>query len=340
MSGKKFIERMTGYKATNKDIQCLNFQFTPGEWHEHEGEIALCGAGFHFCDHPSGPWAYCSDHETRIWKVEAEQILDLPTKPGADHKRVCKRIRLVEELRIVGNRNTGNGNTGNGNTGNRNTGNRNTGDCNTGDRNTGYGNTGDCNTGDRNTGYCNTGDRNTGYGNTGNRNTGNRNTGDGNTGYGNTGNRNTGYGNTGDGNTGNRNTGYGNTGDGNTGYGNTGDGNTGYGNTGNRNTGDGNTGYGNTGYGNTGDGNTGNGNATNCSSGFFCTSAPKVLSFDEPTEFTSEEYCDKFPQYLGLCKALALDAEIDFERFKELPNITPEKIKALHEQHKKGREAA
>jgi hypothetical protein len=215
MSGKKFIERMTGYKATNKDIQCLNFQFTPGEWHEHEGEIALCGAGFHFCDHPSGPWAYCSDHETRIWKVEAEQILDLPTKPGADHKRVCKRIRLVEELRIVGNRNTGYGNTGDGNTGNRNTG-----------------------------------------------------------------------------------------------------------------------------YGNTGDGNTGNGNATNCSSGFFCTSAPKVLSFDEPTEFTSEEYCDKFPQYLGLCKALALDAEIDFERFKELPNITPEKIKALHEQHKKGREAA
>jgi hypothetical protein len=250
MSGKKFIERMTGYKATNKDIQCLNFQFTPGEWHEHEGEIALCGAGFHFCDHPSGPWAYYSDPETRIWKVEAEQILDLPTKPGADHKRVCKRIRLVEELRIVGYGNTGDCNTGYGNTGYGNTGNGNTGDRNTGNGNTGYGNTGDCNTGDCNTGDCNTG-------------------------------------------------------------------------------------YGNTGY-----GNTGNGNATNCSSGFFCTSAPKVLSFDEPTEFTSEEYRDKFPQYLDLCKALALDAEIDFERFKELPNITPEKIKALHEQHKKEREAA
>jgi hypothetical protein len=41
-----------------------------------------------------------------------------------------------------------------------------------------------------------------------------------------------------------------------------------------------------------------------------------------------------------LCEALAVDAEIDFERYKRLPNITPEKLKALHEKHRKEREAA
>jgi hypothetical protein len=261
MSERKFIERLTGYKATDKNLRCLDFQFVPGEWHVIEGDIELCARGFHFCDHPSGPWAYYDDPETRIWKVEAEQVLDLPTQPGADHKRVCKRIRLVEELRIVGNYNTGDRNTGYRNTGNYNTGDRNTGYRNTGYRNTGNYNTGDRNTGDYNTGSCNTGDYNTGYRNTGYRNTGNYNTGD---------------------------------------------------------------------Y------NTGDGNATNHSSGFFCTEEPRVLSFDLPTNLTRDQYTADFPEYWDLREALAGDAEIEFERFKRLPNITPEKLHALHEKHKNG----
>ncbi len=120
---------ITGYKATDKDIKCRGYQFTPGEWHECEGDLELCGNGFHFCEQPSGPWAYYSDPTTRIWKVEAEGVLDAPTEPGATAKKVARRIRLVEEVVIGGDCNTGNRNTGNRNTGNRNTGNRNTGNC-------------------------------------------------------------------------------------------------------------------------------------------------------------------------------------------------------------------
>jgi hypothetical protein len=143
-------------------------------------------------------WAYYTSGRTRVFKVEAEEVLDTPFAPGADYKRVARRIRLIEEVQITGNENTGYQNTGNGNTGNENTGYQNTGNGNTGNGNTGY----------RNTGNGNTGNRNTGNGNTGNRNTGNRNTGNGNTGYGNTGNGNTGYGNTGNGNTTDRATGF------------------------------------------------------------------------------------------------------------------------------------
>jgi hypothetical protein len=193
-----YIEKMTGYKATDANMQCRGYQFEIGKWFEcAEGEIIKCGSnGFHFCPQPSGPWAYYSEPGTRLWKVEAEQVLETPDEPGADSKKVCRRIRFIEEIIPNGDRNTGDGNTGYGNTGYRNTGYRNTGNGNTGN-----GNTGDGNTGNRNTGDGNTGDRNTGDGNTGDRNTGDGNTGDGNTGDGNTGNRNTGNRNTGDGNT-------------------------------------------------------------------------------------------------------------------------------------------
>ena len=132
MSEQKLIERMTGYKATNKDIQCCpegkTFQFIVGEWYEYEGELKACKSGFHFCEYPSGPWAYYQTEGTRIWKIEAERVLDVPKEPGSDFKRVCHRIRLVSEITPGGNQNTGNRNTGNQNTGSGNVGDFHTGD--------------------------------------------------------------------------------------------------------------------------------------------------------------------------------------------------------------------
>jgi Pentapeptide repeats (8 copies) len=193
---------ITGYKATDKNMKCHGHQFELGKWYSCEGELELCKNGFHFCEYPSGPWAYYNDIGTRIFKCEAKDVL-MSAEPGADLKHVARSIRLVEELGIGGDlntgywntgyRNTGDRNTGNRNTGNRNTGDWNTGDLNTGDWNTGNLNTGNRNTGDWNTGAWNTGDLNTGNLNTGNRNTGNRNTGDRNTGDGNVGDFHTGY---------------------------------------------------------------------------------------------------------------------------------------------------
>ena len=182
----KLIEKMKGYKATDKEMKCRGFQFELDKWHEHSGDIELCNSGFHFCVYPSGVYCYY-DLGCRVFEIEAELVLETPDEAGADLKKVCKRIRFVKEIFADGNSNTGYGNTGYGNTGNRNTGDSNTGNSNTGDRNTGYGNTGNRNTGYSNTGYSNTGNSNTGYSNTGYSNTGDRNTGYRNTGYSNTG---------------------------------------------------------------------------------------------------------------------------------------------------------
>ena len=270
----KLIKTMTGYKATNKNMTCRDFKFELGKWYEVEGDLVECKNGFHFCEQLAGVFAYYSGKDARVFKIEAQDVLDTPKATGTDYKRVCQRIRLVEEVKF--------------NDKNKNTGNSNTGYWNTGNSNTGYWNTGNWNTGNSNTGNSNTGNSNTGYWNTGNSNTGDWNTGDGNTGNWNTGGRNTGNWNTG-----------------------------------NRNTGDGNT----------GNRNTGDGNATNNSSGMFCVIEPKVTSFDELTEYTRDEFIYKFPEYTSLCDLLHKPEPIELEEFKNIPNITPKKLKALHKKH-------
>ena len=210
MSEQKLIKHMTGYKATDANMRCHGFQFVLGEWAEASGDLLLCKNGFHFCEQPSGPRCYYNSKDARVFKVEAEGVLESKIQAGADYKRVCRRIRLVEEVFIAGKGNTGYGNTGDGNAGNFNAGNHNAGNYNAGNLNAGYDNAGDCNAGDRNVGDFNAGNENAG-----NRNAGDENAGDRNAGSYNTGDHNTGDENVGDHNAGNENAGDRNVGDGN-----------------------------------------------------------------------------------------------------------------------------
>jgi hypothetical protein len=177
-----------GWKIFDSNFKCRDYQFKENTSFEMEGEIKICGRGFHFCTKASHVFSYY-DFDPKNIVCEVEAYGDVQThhedsKCCTNKLRVGKRLTWEEVLAVA-------------NEGLYNTGHSNTGYWNTGDSNTGYWNTGDRNTGDSNTGYWNTGDRNTGY-----RNTGDRNTGDRNTGYWNTGDRNTGYSNTGDRNTG------------------------------------------------------------------------------------------------------------------------------------------
>mgnify|MGYP002765322648 CR=1 FL=1 len=186
-----------GYKVFNPDWTCRGFQYKVGETFVHNGNIEMCGSGFHFCRKASDCFDYYDfNSNNKVAEVEAIGLVETQgNKSVTDKIKIVREIEWQELLTIVneGNDCTGLCNTGDRNTGNWNTGNWNTGNCNTGDRNTGDCNTGDCNTGNWNTGNWNTGNRNTGNCNTGNRNTGNRNTGDRNTGDWNSTNFSTGF---------------------------------------------------------------------------------------------------------------------------------------------------
>ena len=242
-----------GFKVFNSDWTCRGFQYKVGETFIHNGNIEMCGAGFHFCRKASDCFNYYNfNSQNKVAEVEALGLVETQEdKSVTDKIKIIREIEWSELLTIVndgknctGLKNTGDRNTGNRNTGNWNTGNRNTGNCNTGNWNTGNWNTGDWNTGNWNTGDCNTGDWNTGNCNTGNWNTGNWNTGDWNTGNW---------------------------------------------NTGDWNTGDWNTGNWNTGDCNTGDWNTGNWNTTNYSTGFFNSVEQNIFLFNKPTSMSRNE---------------------------------------------------
>jgi hypothetical protein len=174
------MDSIKGFKVFNEDWTCREYQYEVGKEFIHEGNVEMCGAGFHFCQKASDCFNYYDfDSKNKVAEVEATGLVET-----YDNKSVTDRIKIIREipwselLTIVnegkdctGLKNTGNRNTGNWNTGNWNTGNWNTGDCNTGNWNTGNWNTGDCNTGNWNTGDCNTGDCNTGDWNTGDWNT-------------------------------------------------------------------------------------------------------------------------------------------------------------------------
>lgn len=180
-----------GYKVFNPDWTCRNFKYEVGKTYEHDGDIEVCEAGFHFCQKAIDCFNYYSfDNKNKVAKIEAIGLIKTDGDKSVTNKiTIVKEIEWEELLNIVniGNNNTGYGNTGNHNTGNHNTGdyntgNGNTGDCNTGDCNTGYRNTGNYNAGNYNAGYCNTGYCNEGNYNTGNYNSGNCNSGDWNIG--------------------------------------------------------------------------------------------------------------------------------------------------------------
>jgi Pentapeptide repeats (8 copies) len=175
---QQFIKHMTGYKATDENMQCLDLQYTLGEWVEVDGEIEECVSGLHFCSELAHTYLFYPSPTARRFRCEAEYVLKTPPTPRVKEKWAARRLRLTEEVFVFGS-----GNTGSGNTGNYNSGNYNTGHSNTGNYNTGHSNTGNYNSGNYNTGNYNSGNYNTGHSNTGHSNTGDWNATDFSSGY-------------------------------------------------------------------------------------------------------------------------------------------------------------
>lgn len=201
------MSNVKGYKVFNPDWTCRGFQYKVGKKFKHNGNIKLCGNGFHFCQKASDCFNYYEfNPNNKVAEVEALGLVETEGNKSVTNKiHIVREIPWAELLNIVnvgkdctGLKNTGNHNTGNYNVGSYNEGNCNVGDYNTGNRNTGHGNVEDRNVGDCNTGRYNTGRENAGWRNVGHKNTGSYNTGNGNVGDMNTGDWNIGNGNVGD----------------------------------------------------------------------------------------------------------------------------------------------
>jgi hypothetical protein len=145
---------MKGYKVFNPDWTCREFQYEVGKTYEHDGELRVCGGGFHFCEKAVDCFNYYSfDPNNKVAEVEAVgDVLTDGDKSVTNKLVIVREVEWSELLSIV--------NTGKENTGCRNSGDRNSGYYNSGDWNSGNGNSGDWNSGYGNGGDWNSGDWN------------------------------------------------------------------------------------------------------------------------------------------------------------------------------------
>jgi hypothetical protein len=90
---------MKGYKGFDKDMKCRDFQFKSGETYTHEGDVILCGVGFHFVENPLDVFDYYDPAGSRYSEVDADGVDD---KQDADSKRVCKTIKIGAEIGLSG----------------------------------------------------------------------------------------------------------------------------------------------------------------------------------------------------------------------------------------------
>ena len=173
---------MKGYKITEKNMICLNYQYELNKEFILNGRLKLCHSGFHFCQKLEDCFQYYDFFNgERLFEIEATgKIITKGNKSVTDKIIFIKEIfPTKEELYVIhsdprfcnkGINNIGNHNTGNYNQGRFNEGNYNEGSWNFGDNNTGNDNKGNHNTGNDNKGNNNFGNDNKGNNNTGNYN--------------------------------------------------------------------------------------------------------------------------------------------------------------------------
>jgi hypothetical protein len=86
---------MIGYKGTNRDMKCRDFQYEIGKTYEIEGEPILCCRGFHFCKSLKDVFNYYPlTKDNRFFEIEAD---DDNTIVGSD-KCVTSRIKIIREI--------------------------------------------------------------------------------------------------------------------------------------------------------------------------------------------------------------------------------------------------
>lgn len=115
-----------GYKVFNPDWTCRGFQYEVGKTFKHNGNIKMCGAGFHFCQKISDCFNYYKfNSNNKVAEVEAVGLIETRgDKSVTGEIRIVREISWSEVLMLC--------NTGVDNTGFNNSGNANSGDYNSG----------------------------------------------------------------------------------------------------------------------------------------------------------------------------------------------------------------
>lgn len=93
---------MIGYKGFDKNFRCRDFQYEVGKTYHHDGEIAICDSGFHFCKNPNDIFSYYPPAGSRFALIEATgNIVEDDNKSCTDELTVVRELTLAELIAAV-----------------------------------------------------------------------------------------------------------------------------------------------------------------------------------------------------------------------------------------------
>lgn len=82
-----------GFKATNRDLTCLDYQYAPNQTFEMTDFVIPCSSGFHFCQNIFDIFKYYDDFKIpRIFNVSCEHAL------VCNDKTVTEKINFGDEI--------------------------------------------------------------------------------------------------------------------------------------------------------------------------------------------------------------------------------------------------
>ena len=91
---------ITAYKGFDRELRCRGYQYAEGATFVHDGDLRLCGAGFHACTLPLDVLAYYPlTSGNRYHRVELDGVA--PPASG-DSKRVARKISIGAGLNPAG----------------------------------------------------------------------------------------------------------------------------------------------------------------------------------------------------------------------------------------------
>jgi hypothetical protein len=86
--------KITAYKAFDKNMQCLEFQFEVGQTYKHDGLVKACRSGYHACENPFDVWSYYP-LDSRYAVVELDGDID---HHEDDSKIAAAEIKISAEI--------------------------------------------------------------------------------------------------------------------------------------------------------------------------------------------------------------------------------------------------
>ncbi|MBN3848658.1 hypothetical protein G3N58_17775 [Paraburkholderia sp. Ac-20342] len=87
------------FKGFDQNLQCMGFQYAPGETFEHKGAVEACASGFHACEYPLDVLRYYPPAGSRFFTVEQSGEI---SRHDEDTKIASSKIKIGVELNLAG----------------------------------------------------------------------------------------------------------------------------------------------------------------------------------------------------------------------------------------------